>query len=783
MAAKTFRELTANTAPASDRIIATQAPSGSAEPEKTTLAQLSAVLGPEAATHAVYVSKVGNDADSGLTNIVPKLTIGSAITAASALITGGATTARVEVMDGGYYEEDVSLPAGVHLTGPAATVGGEVELTTFAHLHLAQINATANGQVLLSMVTGDNGFATARVGLINGVGYTGVKNVRNVGGSFRALHVYANIINVGEDGIGIGDATAGIGHLHVYAGDLYLLGDNAIGILGDADGSDGANIVGFIDHIIEIQGAATGTIGISMVDANARVRIVAAEIIGGTAYSVTAGDLYLTCPRIVGTRTGNAILHPAENISFDLNVTGSVRRSLADKVGEVVSVKDFGARGDGVEGVSGQITNGSTAFSTATNFFSDESVGKTLCYRAGLSAPITTSITGVNSATSVTLEHNATETASGVAFAFGTDDALAFANAVEAKVGTVFMTNGVFLVGGSIDLPPGVSLRGVGPGGRLNPGSRLVPTGAVTGNFIQSKLTGSTDFQHWTSLLEIHIDARYQGGVGDPDECAAINFWRLGECATIDLVHVNWAPGHGIVLRSQGTPVHIGKISVHRNGHRASSPGSGLLIDTSNATHNSIDYLAGDDNKGQLLRVRNLAPGTLMLHGFKSERNEDDLNGHNTVFEIIGGNGGHFIIGTGFVYHGASINGEAIISTPGDTVGEQPHITVLGSIHTASPSSANYVSFYKNYLNRTIPRIDYARKTGPYSLRQDVGANYWATTAQLENQTNFHNTINKFPGAFRFNTTTNKPVWSSGFGETSAWVDAEGNAVHAPVMP
>ena len=44
MAAKTFRELTANTAPASDRIIATQAPSGSAEPEKTTLAQLGGSL-------------------------------------------------------------------------------------------------------------------------------------------------------------------------------------------------------------------------------------------------------------------------------------------------------------------------------------------------------------------------------------------------------------------------------------------------------------------------------------------------------------------------------------------------------------------------------------------------------------------------------------------------------------------------------------------------------------------------------------------------------------------
>ena len=44
MAAKTFRELTANTAPASDRFIATQAPTGSAEPEITTLAQLGGSL-------------------------------------------------------------------------------------------------------------------------------------------------------------------------------------------------------------------------------------------------------------------------------------------------------------------------------------------------------------------------------------------------------------------------------------------------------------------------------------------------------------------------------------------------------------------------------------------------------------------------------------------------------------------------------------------------------------------------------------------------------------------
>lgn len=39
MAAKTFRELTTDTAPAATRILATQAPDGSAEPTKSTLTQ------------------------------------------------------------------------------------------------------------------------------------------------------------------------------------------------------------------------------------------------------------------------------------------------------------------------------------------------------------------------------------------------------------------------------------------------------------------------------------------------------------------------------------------------------------------------------------------------------------------------------------------------------------------------------------------------------------------------------------------------------------------------
>lgn len=55
------------------------------------------------------------------------------------------------------------------------------------------------------------------------------------------------------------------------------------------------------------------------------------------------------------------------------------------------------------------------------------------------------------------------------------------------------------------------------------------------------------------------------------------------------------------------------------------------------------------------------------------------------------------------------------------------------------------------------------------------------TTAQLEAIGNAVNTTNKLAGMMVYNTTTGKPVWSSGTTAGAVWKDATGATVHTPV--
>ena len=260
-------------------------------------------------THAVFVSTVGSDSNSGLTLMEPKLTINAAIVAATNLAASGV---RVWVIDGGTYTEDITLPTAITIDAKGATLVGTASITGGSELYLDRHFPSDSNQSMLTCEGAGTGPAiySAHISDGRGVGgaFTGTRNVRNVGGGGRNLFAKVGIMYVSAGGTGVGDVSIGdAGHIHMEIPDLYLAGNNAIGILAAAQGTGYGTIIGWSDHILEISGNPTNTTGISITDAQASVKLVTAEIVADTAYNITTGSLYLTSNRISGTRTGTPL--------------------------------------------------------------------------------------------------------------------------------------------------------------------------------------------------------------------------------------------------------------------------------------------------------------------------------------------------------------------------------------------------------------------------------------------------------------------------------------------
>ena len=125
-------------------------------------------------------------------------------------------------------------------------------------------------------------------------------------------------------------------------------------------------------------------------------------------------------------------------IQFEQADDDATGRSVLDKLRETVSVKDFGAVGDGGIGSAGAITSGTTTLTDSSAAFTTADVGKTIIvYGAGAAgANLTTTIASRNSATSVELAAAASTTVSAARYVFyGTDDTQAVTSFVRASFG------------------------------------------------------------------------------------------------------------------------------------------------------------------------------------------------------------------------------------------------------------------------------------------------------------------------------------------------------------
>lgn len=84
---------------------------------------------PDDQQQIIYVSKVGIDTASGLNFNAAKLTIGAAITAAAAMTPSVTNQVTVQVIDGGTYQEALTLPEWVHIFGPNAGIDGLLDVS------------------------------------------------------------------------------------------------------------------------------------------------------------------------------------------------------------------------------------------------------------------------------------------------------------------------------------------------------------------------------------------------------------------------------------------------------------------------------------------------------------------------------------------------------------------------------------------------------------------------------------------------------------------------------
>lgn len=249
----------------------------------------------------VYVSKAGSDANDGLTLARPKLTLTAAIEAAVDLITGGQPNALVAVVDAGRYTENLTIPNGLHVHAPAATLVGTADLGNDCSLTVHRHLASANGQAMVEKA-GGSGHAFYRANVMDTRGlagsFTGGQALRNASNG-SVLFAFVGVLFVAANAVGVGDGAPNFGHTHFWTPDLYLAGDNAIGIRAQAN----SNFIGYIGRVLET-GSPTGTTAIVVQHASAVVKVTATEIVADTAYQVTAGQLHLTCPKLTGARSG-----------------------------------------------------------------------------------------------------------------------------------------------------------------------------------------------------------------------------------------------------------------------------------------------------------------------------------------------------------------------------------------------------------------------------------------------------------------------------------------------
>jgi hypothetical protein len=257
-----------------------------------------------------YVGKHGIDTNSGLSNRKALLTIGEAITLATAESPATDNRFVIVIEDNGIYAESFTLPSWVSLHAPNIKVEGSIIL---------QDNVNA----LVGEVEVSSGFGVTKA--IGGTAHSVFEGtvVTATGNAVGAVNLAVNGILVYrvtrtycQNGFGVGDISSSAGHTHIHCEDIYITGTGT----GLARAGSGT-IVGYIGHILESgSGIGNGT-GINLFAGE--MDLVIGRLDANVPYTSQAGTtLHMFAGEVIGTPT------PAG--TADVTIAGEIGNSADD---------------------------------------------------------------------------------------------------------------------------------------------------------------------------------------------------------------------------------------------------------------------------------------------------------------------------------------------------------------------------------------------------------------------------------------------------------------------
>lgn len=236
------------------------------------------------------------------------------------------------------------------------------------------------------------------------------------------------------------------------------------------------------------------------------------------------------------------------------------------------------------------------------------------------------------------------------------------------------LRSGMSLIGHSSNLADRVG-RG--------PGTTFFPADGYTGDGIVTQ-----DFWHHGEVRNIGVRGFRGNGMAVRE--------GMGENSFIDGCFFGGNTEHGLALMDRsGTPVQIGRISVHGNGL------AGLYMQKQNHTLVQAQYVAGDNNGTALVFIKDGNKGTnIQILGWKSERWGANP-GHPDIILIHDLNGGIVTLGKGRF--------QASVDAPGAVV----HQTwsnggpgLVSGLVTMRQSSAAYKYGYRDDKNNITVSVD-----------------------------------------------------------------------------